>query len=116
MARALLEHALDPDGRNDRFSDTEVKQDPRNLLFSALVDLMSLVVGGVRPKVSTAYQAFLDQIGVSPQAVSDRLKGVEPPVCRDGVRYTARRLEPVIDHLGGARPAPSPGDRVRFLD
>jgi IS4 transposase len=116
MTRALLEHALHPDDLNELFYDTKVKQYTRELLFSSLVDLMSLVVCGVRPKVSTAYQAMLDQIGVSLSAVYEKLKGTEPSVCRELVRHTARQLEPVIDQLGGALPDLLPGYRVKILD
>ena len=116
MARALLEHALHPDDLDELFYDSRVKQYTRELLFSSLVDLMSLVVCNVRPKVSTAYQAMLDQIGVSLSAVYEKLKGTEPPVCRDLVRHTARQLEPVINQLGGALPDLLPGYRVKILD
>src|SRR5512135_2962391 len=116
MARALLEHALHPDDLDELFYDSRVKQYTRELLFSSLVDLMSLVVCNVRPKVSTAYQAMLDQIGVSLSAVYEKLKGTEPPVCRELVRHTARQLEPVIDQLGGALPALLPGYRVKIHD
>jgi IS4 transposase len=116
MTRALLEHSLHPDDLNELFYDTKVKQYTRELLFSSLVDLMSLVVCGVRPKVSTAYQAMLDQIGVSLSAVYEKLKGTEPSVCRELVRHTARQLEPVIDQLGGALPDLLPGYRVKILD
>jgi IS4 transposase len=116
MARALLEHALHPDDLNELFYDTKVKQYTRELLFSALVDLMGLVVCNVRPKVSTAYQALLDQIGVSLSAVYEKLKGIEPPVCRELVRHTARQLKPVIDQLGGTLPDLLPGYRVKILD
>ena len=116
MTRALLEHALDPDALNKLFYDTKVKQYTRELLFSSLVDLMSLVVCGVRPKVSTAYQAMLDQISVSLRAAYEKLKGTEPTVCRGLVRHTARQLVPVIAQLGGVLPELLPDYRVKSLD
>jgi hypothetical protein len=46
MFRALLERALDPDELNRLFEQTATTQYTRELLFSSLVDLMSLVVCG----------------------------------------------------------------------
>jgi hypothetical protein len=116
MARALLEHALQPDDLDEPFQDSRVKQSTRERLFSALVDRMSLVVGNVRRKVGTASQAMLDPIGVSLGAVHEKLTGTEPPACRDLVRHAARQLEPVLNQLGGALPDLRPGDRVKILD
>jgi hypothetical protein len=55
MVRALMERALDPDELNRLFEQTATTQYTRELLFSSLVNLMSLVVCGVKPSVRSAY-------------------------------------------------------------
>jgi hypothetical protein len=116
MARVLMERALNPDQINELFSDAQVNQKARELLFSSLVDLMALVVCNIRPKINAASRASLAQIEVSLSAVSAKLQGVEPQVCHALVRHTAEQLAPVIDQLGGARPELLPGSRVTIRD
>jgi IS4 transposase len=116
MARVLMQRALDPDQLDALFDDAKASQRTRELLFSAVVDLMAPVACNVRPEVSAAYLASLAEIEVSLSAVYAKLRGIEPQVCRALVRHTAERLAPVIDELGGARPELLPGYRVRILD
>jgi hypothetical protein len=116
MARILMERALNPDQIDELFYDTKATQKTRELLFSSLVDLMALVVCNVRPNVSAAHHASLDQIKVSLSDVYSKLQGVEPRVCRELVRHTAEQLAPIIDELGGARPELLPGYRTKILD
>src|SRR5947209_18371368 len=77
---------------------------------------MSLVVTGVQPSVSAAYQARLVNISVSLTSVYNKLQGIEDQVAAELVRHTAQRLEPVIRQLGGLLPEPVPGYRTRILD
>jgi hypothetical protein len=116
MARILMERALNPDQIDELFYDAKATQKMRELLFSSLVDLMALVVCGVRPTVSAAHHASLDRITVSLSDVYAKLQGVEPQVCRELVRHTAEQLAPIIDELGGARPELLPGYRTKILD
>src|SRR5437764_11765983 len=57
MARATVEHALAAAGLDQLFHQQAQTQYTRDLLFSSVVDLMSLVVTGVQPSISAAYQA-----------------------------------------------------------
>jgi Transposase DDE domain len=116
MVRGLLEHALVPDELDALFKATAERQYTRELLFSTTVDLMSLVVCGVRPAVHAAFQAIKDRIPVSITSVYNKLDGIEPAVSAELVRHTARRLEPVIRQLGGQLPEVLPGYRVKILD
>ena len=45
MARATMEHALSADALDELFDQTADRQYTRELLFSTVVDLMSVVVG-----------------------------------------------------------------------
>ena len=49
MARSLIEHALDPTDLDQLFEANAQKQYTRQVTFSSLVDLMSLVVCGKHP-------------------------------------------------------------------
>src|SRR5512135_182653 len=111
MFRALLERALDPDELNRLFEQTTSSQYTRELLFSSVVDLMSLVVCGVKPSVRSAYLASLGEISASLTAVYEKLKGIEPGVCRGLVRDTAGRLQPLVRQLDATLPDLVPGYR-----
>ena len=116
MFRALLEHALDPDELNRLFEQTTSSQYTRELLFSSVVDLMSHVVCGVKPSVRSASLASLGEISAALTAVSEKLKGIEPGVCRGLVRDTAGRLQPLVRQLDATLPSLVPGYRAKILD
>ena len=116
MFHALLQRALDPNELNRLFEQTATSQSTRQLLFSSIVDLMSLVGGGVKPSVRGAYLASLGAITASLTAVSEKLQGREPGGCRGLVGDTARRLQPLVHPLDATVPEPVPGDRAKILD
>lgn len=88
----------------------------RELLFSTVVNLMSLVVCGIRPSVHAAYQAAAEEIGVSVTSVYNKLNGIEPSVSAELVREIASQLEATIRHLKATLPDLLPGYRVKILD
>lgn len=116
VVRALLEKVLGAEQVNRLFEATAEKQYTKELLFSTVVELMSLVVFKIRPSVHAAYQAQADQVSVSVQAVYDKLKGVELETSAEVVRASAAALAPIIDQMGGALPPLLPGYAVRILD
>jgi Transposase DDE domain len=116
MARATMEHALAPAALDQIFSLQTEKQYTRELLFSSLVDLMSIVVSKVAPSVHAAYQAVADTLPVSLASVYNKLNGLEPCVSAAMVAHTAGQLAPVICAMGGNIPALLPGFKVRILD
>jgi hypothetical protein len=116
MARGLLEHALIPVELDALFARTAEHQYTRELLFSTTVELLSLVVTGIRPSVHAAFQACREQIPVSITSVYNKLDGIEPNLSAELVRHTTTKLEPIIRHLGGQRPELLPGYRVKILD
>jgi IS4 transposase len=116
MFRALLERALDPDELNRLFEQTATNQYTRELLFSSVVDLMSLVVCGIHPSVRSAYLASLGEISASLTAVYEKLQGIEPGVCRGLVRDTAGRLLPLVRRLDATLPDLVPGYHAKILD
>jgi hypothetical protein len=115
MARAALERALCPQELDALFERCAQAQYTRDLLFSTTVDLLAAVVCRVRPSVHAAYQASDQEIAVSVTSVYNKLAGVEPAVSAELVRFSARRLAPVLAALGPT-PAWLEGYRTRLLD
>jgi hypothetical protein len=116
MARATMEHALTAATINTLFSEHADEQYTRQLLFSSVVDLMSVVVAKIQPSVSAAYQSVEGTLPVSLTSVYNKLNGVEPCVTGVLVRHTALRLAPVVASMGGQLPALVPNYRVRIID
>lgn len=116
MTRGLMEAALSSEHLDALFEEEADEQYTRKLLFSSVVDLMSLVVCRTRPSVCAAYRALAHVLPVSLTSVYNKLDGLEPQVSAALVRHTAARLEPVIRELGGQRLVWLPGYRVKILD
>jgi len=115
MARLGLQRAIGADWVNevfDRHSDTQYT---RELLFSTVVELMSLVALGLRPSLHAAAQKARD-LPVSITAIYDKVNRVEPNVVQALVRGSAERLGGVMSPLRkGAAPLLR-GWRVRIVD
>jgi IS4 transposase len=116
MARGVIENALNPQILDALFDDVADKQYTRQLLFSSIVDLMSLVVCRIQPAIHAAYQAHAETIDASIQAVYGKLDRTEPALSAALVHATAARLAPVIDAMNGARSPLLPGYHVKILD
>jgi hypothetical protein len=116
MLQGILEHALPAQEIDQLFADTAEQQYTRELLFSAVVDVMGEVVCRIRPSIHAGYQAAPGKFGVSIRAVYDKLQHTEPTVSAALVAHTARKLAPVIQRLGGGLSALLSGYRVRILD
>ena len=116
MVRALMERIFSADKLDELFEETAEKQYTRELLFSSVVGLMSLVVSGIHPSVNAAYKALEKQIGVSKPALYGKLNGLEPKISQALVRYAHRELAPLVNTLGSAQMARLPGYRIRIAD
>jgi len=116
MARGVLENLFNPGRIDELFERTAEVQYTRELVFSSVVDLMGQVVLGVQPSVHAAYQAQAEKIGVSDQAVYDKLNHVELGVSAELVRDSARQAAPVIRTLRGELPPLLKGYRTKILD
>lgn len=116
MARGVLENLLNPERIDELFDRTAKVQYTRDLLFSSLVDLMGQVVLGVQPSIHAAYQAQGEKIGVSDQAVYDKLNHVELGVSAELVRDSARQAAAVIRALDAPLRPLLKGYRTKILD
>lgn len=115
MTRATMEHALDEGALDALFDKTAERQYTRKLLFSAIVELMSLVVCN-KISVHRAFKKSRERIGVTLQAVYDKLDRLEAPLSQMLVRHFAGRLAPVIEAMKGTVSEWLPGYRVKLLD
>src|SRR5436305_4641892 len=116
MARALLEHALQPGPIDEMFERTATVQYTDKLLFSTVVDMMGLVVCGFYESPHAVYLARRELFPVALKNVYEKLNGVELPVMQQLVRDNAARLSEVILAVGGTRPELLPGFRIKILD
>ena len=77
MAQALLENALPPSAVDSLFAQHAQLQYTRQLLFSDVVNLMSLVVCGIRPSINAALNKMAGTLTVTKKAVYDKIDRVE---------------------------------------
>lgn len=116
MAYGTIRFALNSSLLDRLFTETATTQYERTLLFSSVVDLMSLVVCKIHRSVNAAYKVCRERLGVSLPAVYAKLSRMELGLTNALVAHTAERLHPVILHLHAELPSPVPGYRVRILD
>ena len=113
MAQAAMEHALSPRVVDQLFEETADRQYTRDLLFSSVVGLMSLVVCRIRPSINAAYQK--NAVPINSRSQRYRSRVIEPAVGAL-VRLTAERLSPVITTTNGGTTPLLPGYRIKILD
>jgi IS4 transposase len=115
MARLGMQRAIGADWVNQVFEEHSETQYTRELLFSTVVELMSLVALGLRPSLHAAAQKMED-LPVSLTALYDKVNRVEPKVVQALVRGSAERLAPVMSPLRRGVAPWLPGWRVRIVD
>lgn len=120
MARLTLQRAIGAEWVDSVFEARRERQYTRELLFSTVVDLMSLVALGMRPSLHAAAQrAIADgELSVSLAALYEKVNRAEPAVLRELVRGSGARLAPVVGRLAPpatGRPALR-GYRLRVVD
>jgi len=116
MMRGLLEVVFRPQRLDEIFKSYSQVQYTRELLFSTLVNLLSLVVCGIHPSVNAAYKAKAEELNVTRGALYQKLNGVETEVSAALLRETSRELEPLIQQMGGQQTPLLSGYQVRILD
>ena len=116
MTQALMENALNPRVLDQLFEDHAQRQYTRDLLFSSIVELMSVVVCGIRPSIHAAYAKNAVPIHTSLTALYRKIERLETPIGAAMVRMSAERLGEVTTAMGGARTPFLPGYRTKILD
>lgn len=114
MTRLALDQALPAHWIDEVFEHHRQRQYPRELLFSSVVELMTLVTLGLRPSLHAAARKMADRLPVSLAALYAKVKRTEPTLLRALVRGSAQRLSPVV---AGLEVAPGlPGWQLRIID
>lgn len=103
MARLALGRALSPEWMEGLFEAEAERQYTRELLFSTVVELMTVVAVGLRPSLHAAAQAMGRQaLGASVAALYEKVGHMEPHLVRSLVTQGAERLLPVLQAVRGA--------------
>lgn len=113
MARTALEHALPAEWVDEVFDEHRERQYPRELLFSTVVELVTLVSLGLRPSLHAAARR-METLPVSLAALYDKVNRTEPGILRALVHGSAERLAPVAAAVDGGTILP--GWHLRVLD
>jgi len=116
MHRAMMENIFAPAKLNAIFHAAAVAQYERELLFSTLVDVTSLVVCRITPSIHASYIRLRDRIPVSVRALYDKLNHVEVSTSCALVQHTAGEVGSLIERMKGCRMPLLPGYRMRILD
>lgn len=116
MLRGIMETVFGAERINDIFEQHAQNQYTRELLFSDLVNLLSLVVCGIHPSINAAYKAKANEVNVTRNAIYAKLTGVEPEVSAALLRDNADELSELVRQMGGGQPALLDNYQVRILD
>lgn len=116
MARATVEHALDPPALDELFEESSERGYTKELLFSTTVELMGRVVTGKAPQVKSACLQMGEGIPVALTNVYEKLKHIEAHVSAALVGHVAGRCGALVRELGCCRAPLLEGYRVRILD
>jgi hypothetical protein len=116
LFRGLFARTFNTDRINDIFREHKQRQVEGNLVFSKLVDLITPVVLGRLRSVRAAHRAYEQEIGVSHQAVYDKLQGVECSVSEALVRVSATDLEDILQISRAHDSDPVPGYHTFIID
>jgi IS4 transposase len=116
IAQATMENALSPRILDQLFETVAERQYTRDLLFSSIVELMSLVVCGIQPSIHAAFAKHAVPIRVSLKALYGKIERIETPIGSALVRTSAERLAPVITAMGATLTPFLPGYRAKILD
>jgi len=116
MMRGILEHALPPARIDELFREHSRSQYEDQLLFSTVVNVLSLAVAGMSKSVNASYERLKDKVQVSVTSLYNKLQGTELSVSQALVRDVAQRLTPVVRSLKTSRRQPIAGLRLKILD
>lgn len=114
MARLVLQRAVSTEWMDSVFEAHRQRQYTRELLFSTVVDLTSVVAIELRPSLHAAAKA--SEEGTSVAAIYEKVNRMGPGLVRALVRGSAQRLELVVQPLRTGQKPWAEGYRVRVMD
>jgi IS4 transposase len=116
MVRGLFEYVFPPNYLDELFRETAKKQREGELLFSLVVETLTLAVTSTRDSTHAAYEASKERFSVSVNSFYNKLKGVETEVSRELVLRSAKRLLPVVQSLKVKQPRKLKGFQIKIID
>lgn len=116
MMRGLMEQMFRAERLDELFEAHAKVQYTRELLFSDVVNQLSLVVCGIHPSVNAADKARAKDLNVNRAAFYQKLNGIEIGVSAALLRETAGELSQLIQQMGGQQAGLLAGYAVRILD
>ena len=116
MMRSAFENVFSAEKMEAIFEDNAQLQYSSELLFSTVADMMASVVCRIHPSINAAYRSRAETLGVSVNAVYDKLQGIEPQVSRALMQSTAADMAAMIKGTGAVLPEPVPGYHVKIVD
>lgn len=108
MMRGIMEQVFRAERLDTLFKTHAKVQYTQELLFSEVVNLLSLVVCGIHPSVNAAYKAKASELSVERAAFYQKLNGIEIRVSAALLRETAGELSQLIHQMGGATRSVTP--------
>jgi hypothetical protein len=116
MVSAALERMLSPERLDQLFRDQAAEQYERELLFSSSVEVMARVVTRIEPSVLADYRALQEKLGVSDEAVYQKLRRMESSVSEALVQDSFAQAQEVLKQLKACDRSRVAGKRVKILD
>ena len=116
LFRGLFARVFSDERMDEIFRDHKERQVESDILFSSLIHLLTPVVIRSKPSVHASYLEQEKHLGVSKQAVYDKLQGVEPTVSAALVGVPAAELAKVIIQAKATKPDPVPGYHTYVID
>jgi IS4 transposase len=116
LARMSLARVLSAEAIDELFHREAETQYERNILFSALTELMANVTLCFSPSVNAGYKRHREQLQAAISSVYTKLEHVEPKVVRALVRYSYARTREICNHLRVWDTREIAGYRTKILD
>ena len=116
LFRGLFARVFSDERMDQIFRDHKERQLESPVLFSSLIHLLTPVICGGKPSVHASYQEREEQLGVSKQAVYDKLQGIEPAVSGALIAVPAAELAQVLVKAKATKPDPVPGYHTFVID
>ena len=115
MSRVILDAVINED-LDAVFDEHRQRGYHRQLLYSHLTRTIAQVVLGVCKTPNQAFNKLAETIAVSKTAFYEKLKRVEPDVCRASVQYSYQRCLQMMSLLKTKRRTILSGYRCRMID
>ena len=116
MGQLTLCRLLNATVVDEIFKEQAQEQYHRKLVFSSLTKLMSSVVMSKHASVNAAYKKMKSEVGVSLNALYNKLDRVEPRISQALVRHSYAQVAEIRKGLGGNCQHDLPGYRTRIFD